>query len=158
MHKRFTLLLALAAGLTFAAGGPMVVEEPANPAAPPIDPEKESAVWAGHDHAPAPNAHDRDLMSARRKQVEEMAERIREKREAMEQSGGDSKRRISVELKDLILDGEKRPNKGEDQSEKEVRKKEEIREKRWENEKSKAERKIQHGNPGGSKGPKGDPE
>jgi Spy/CpxP family protein refolding chaperone len=149
MLKRLTLILSLASGLAMAGG--MLVEEPEDISTPPIDPVKEGVRWHAGDHSGL-TEKDREVIRERRKQVEEMAKRIREKREALEQSGGEDKERHTRELKHLILDGDKDLNKKEELSEKQIQKKEEIREKRLERARQKAEHQGNHGDGNGSHG------
>jgi hypothetical protein len=147
MLKRIAFLISSVAVFAM-AGGEMRVEEPDNPSSPPIDPEKESVMWHAGGHN---TAADRAAIQERRRKVQELAEKIREKREAVEQSSGADREREARELKDLILDGDKELNKKEKLSEKQIEKRQEIREKQLENEHGKS------GEPHGNPDPKPDP-
>lgn len=101
------LLALLISGAALADGLPMQVDEPAHHAAPPIDPGLEGGHWKSKPSSPALNRLQRAAMEDRRKKVEEMATRIREKREAVENSGiGDKAARVK-DLESLVLETDK---------------------------------------------------
>jgi len=96
------LLAGLAPGS--ARGQEMQVEEPETPAAPPIDPAQDAGSWQVRQSSSALSPAQRAALEERRKQVEAMTREIREKREALENSGQAEKAVRVKELESLILE------------------------------------------------------
>jgi hypothetical protein len=126
MLERFLSALILTAACAF-AGGPMIVEEPSSP--PPVDPELEAGAWKSHNSELT--AKEKAAREARRRQVEALAEKIREKRESLEAGSGDDKERSRKELQDLVLDKDKDKelNKAEKRNEAQRKRLEKLEEK-----------------------------
>lgn len=102
------VLLTLAAGAAWGQGLEMQVEEPASVTPPPIDPERDAGAWqpkAGSREAALSKA-EQAAWKERRKQVEEMASEVREKREALLNSGQEDRAARIKELERLILDAD----------------------------------------------------
>lgn len=101
-------ILAITFAICLATGSArsqeMQVEEPETPAAPPIDPAQDAGTWQVRQTSSALSPAQRAALEERRKQVEAMTQEIREKREALENSGQAEKAALVKDLENLILE------------------------------------------------------
>lgn len=86
----------------------MQVEEPAAIEAPPIDPDLDGGHWKARPASAHLNPTERAAYEERRKKVEEMAERVREKREAVEHSASVDRAARVRDLENLVLEKKER--------------------------------------------------
>jgi hypothetical protein len=107
------ILAFLLAGAALADGLPMQVDEPLDQALPPIVPSLDAGSWKARVSTSALNAQERAALEERRKQVEDMASRIREKREALENSGSEDRAARVKDLEGLVLDKDDAKGPGE---------------------------------------------
>lgn len=99
------LALALGTASSQVSALEMQVEEPASITAPPIDPDQEGGVWKNQGSSPSLSRAEKAALEERRRKVEEMSSRIREKRDALESSGLDGQAARVRILEDMLLDG-----------------------------------------------------
>lgn len=100
----FVLAFAACLAVIPAHSQDMQVEEPETPAAPPIDPAQDAGSWQVRQTTAALSPAQRAALEERRKQVEAMTREIREKREALENSGQAEKADRVKDLENLILE------------------------------------------------------
>jgi hypothetical protein len=128
---------------SWSQGASMQVEEPAGLEAPPVDPDLDGGHWKARPVSAQLNAAERAAYEERRKKVEEMAERIRGMREAVEHSAAADRAARVRDLENLVLEKDGREGSERSRAERLLEKKERVQDKAVERKLERLEKRLE---------------